>query len=457
MTDLTGATDDGRALLYVRPSMQQEDLGGLIRANGWQVDTASDIHHANRLLSDNQYRVGLVHIDGFNHQLMDAEELFAAREGVAWVALAHSESLKQGNLCRIIHENFVDYFTLPIASGMAQLFSTLGHAYGMACLRQHSQVDPASFDDYEMVGASEHMRALFVSIRKVAAVDAPVLISGESGTGKELIARAVHERSRGKKGPFVAVNCGALPEHLINSELFGHEKGAFTGASQRKIGWIEAANGGTLFLDEIGDLPLEMQVNLLRFLQEGTIERVGGTQSIAVKTRVVAATHVDLSRAVEEGRFREDLFYRLNVLNLHSPPLRERGQDVELLAKFYFNRFRVDAGRQVNGFTRKALAAISHHRWPGNVREMINRVRRALVMCDGRMITPADLGLEDSVDNGIVMTLEQAREQAEAQTIRQSLARNSSNVSRTARELGVSRVTLYRLINKHGLASAPDG
>ncbi len=452
MTDLTGPADDVRALLYVRPSMQQEDLGGLIRANGWQVDTASDISHASRLLDDNQYRVGLVHIDGFNKQLIDAEELFAEREGVAWVALAHSESLKQGNLCRIIHENFVDYFTLPIASGMTQLFSTLGHAYGMACLRQTGQAEP-SFDDYEMVGASEHMRSLFVSIRKVAAVDAPVLISGESGTGKELIARAVHERSRNKNGPFVAVNCGALPENLINSELFGHEKGAFTGAAQRKIGWIEAAHGGSLFLDEIGDLPLDMQVNLLRFLQEGTIERVGGTQSISVKTRVVAATHIDLARAVEEGNFREDLFYRLNVLNLHSPPLRDRGEDIELLAKFYFNRFQVDAGRQVNGFTRKALEAIHGHGWPGNVREMINRVRRALVMCDGRMITPMDLGLVDSTDNGLVITLEQAREQAEAQTIRYALARNNRNISRTSRELGVSRVTLYRLLSKHGLAS----
>jgi len=455
MTNLTGPADDARALLYVRPSMQQEDLGGLIRANGWQVDTASDIGHASRLLDDNQYRVGLVHIDGFNKQLLDAEELFAERDSVAWVALAHSESLKQGNLCRIIHENFVDYFTLPIATGMTQLFSTLGHAYGMACLRQLGEAEP-SFDDYEMVGASEHMRSLFVSIRKVAAVDAPVLISGESGTGKELIARAVHERSRNKKGPFVAVNCGALPENLINSELFGHEKGAFTGAAQRKIGWIEAAHGGTLFLDEIGDLPLDMQVNLLRFLQEGTIERVGGTQSISVKTRVVAATHVDLARAVEEGGFREDLFYRLNVLNLHSPPLRERGEDIELLAKFYFNRFRVDAGRQVNGFTRKALESISSHRWPGNVREMINRVRRALVMCDGRMITPADLGLSDDTDNGIVMTLEQAREQAEAQTIRHALARNNRNISRTSRELGVSRVTLYRLLNKHGLVDTSN-
>ncbi|MBY4678332.1 sigma-54 dependent transcriptional regulator [Marinobacterium arenosum] len=453
MKDLTGAVDEGRALLYLRPSVQQEDLGGVISENGWQVDVACDINHANQLLESNCYRVGLVHVDGLRpQQIPDAEQLFATRDNIAWVALAHAEALQQGQLCRLIHENFVDYFTLPIHSGVQGLISTLGHAYGMACLRQHSHHD-ISYNDYEMVGTSPAMRKLFVSIRRVAGVDAPVLVTGESGTGKELIARAVHERSPQRKGPFIAVNCGALPDNLINSELFGYEKGAFTGANQRKIGWIEAAEGGSLFLDEIGDLPLGLQVNLLRFLQEGTIQRVGGTESIRVNARVIAATHVNLAQAVEHGRFRQDLFYRLNVLNLNSPPLRERVQDIEVLARFFFNKFKGDAGRTIRGFTRRSLVAMNNHQWPGNVREMINRVRRALVMCEGRRINPVDLGLEHVEDEALVLTLEQIRERAEERAIRAALVRNTNNVSQTARELGVSRVTLYRLLNKYDLVA----
>ncbi len=224
------------------------------------------------------------------------------------------------------------------------------------------------------------MQALYRSIRKVAITDAPVFISGESGTGEELTAVAIHERSVRRDQPFVAINCGAIPPHLLQSELFGYERGAFTGANQRKIGRVEAANGGTLFLDEIGDLPLESQASLLRFLQERKIERLGGQTSTEVDVRIISATHVDMQTAMIEGRFRADLYHRLCVLQIDEPPLRVRGKDIELLANHMLKRFRKDASRRLRGFSPCAIAALHNYGWPGNVRELINRVRRAIVM-----------------------------------------------------------------------------
>jgi DNA-binding NtrC family response regulator len=250
----------------------------------------------------------------------------------------------------------------------------------------------------------------------------------------------------------MAVNCGALPANLIQSELFGHEKGAFTGAHQRKIGRIEAAAGGTIFLDEIGDLSLDLQVNLLRFLQAKTIERVGGTQSLQVDVRVIAATHVDLERAVAEGRFREDLYYRLNVLHLRVPALRERENDIELLARFFFEKFAKEKNPQVRGFSQQALQVMNTYAWPGNVRELINRIRRAMVMCENRLMTPGDLGLERRSARRTIRTLVGARAAAEKEAIQYALRHTGNNVSRAARELRISRVTLYRLIEKYSIA-----
>src|SRR5690606_39169086 len=247
---------------------------------------------------------------------------------------------------------------------------------------------------FAMVGRSAAMRSLYQAIRRISASEAPVLITGETGTGKELAARALHEGSTRRNAPFVAVNCGALPETLIQAELFGHERGAFTDARERKLGRIEMAAGGTLFLDEIGDLPLSVQTVLLRFLQEGTIERLGGRSTTRVDVRVIAATHVDLERSIAEARFREDLYYRLNVLRLRVPPLREREGDVELLAQAMFERFAQRAGKRIRGFSRAAMDRMVAHPWPGNVRELVNRVQRGVVMCEGRLIAPADLGLE---------------------------------------------------------------
>jgi DNA-binding NtrC family response regulator len=302
----------------------------------------------------------------------------------------------------------------------------------------------------EMVGSCDAMLALFRSIRKVAMTDAPVFISGESGTGKELTAVAIHERSARREQPFVAINCGAIPAHLLQSELFGYERGAFTGANQRKIGRVEAANGGTLFLDEIGDLPLESQASLLRFLQERKVERLGGHGSTPVDVRIISATHVDMQTAMIEGRFRADLYHRLCVLQIDEPPLRARGKDIELLAKHMLDRFKKDASRRLRGFAPDAIAAIHNYGWPGNVRELINRVRRAIVMSEGRQISARDLELGEYVEVAPV-SLAQAREAAERQAIELALLRHRGRLGDAAQELGISRVTLYRLLSAHGM------
>jgi DNA-binding NtrC family response regulator len=307
-----------------------------------------------------------------------------------------------------------------------------------------------------MVGSSPAMLRVFETIRKFARSDAPLLITGESGTGKELAARAVHERSAYGKGPFVAINCAALPPTLIAAELFGYEKGAFTGATQRRIGRLEAADGGTIFLDEIGDLPLDQQSHLLRFLQERTIDRIGATRPITVNARVIVATNIDLCGAVRAKRFREDLFYRLNVLALHVPPLRERGQDIELLATFFLRKFADDLGRVIAGLGDDAWRLIRSHCWPGNVRELISCLRRAVVMAETPWITAEDLGVEAGLgrldaDAPPAAAPALHRRTIDEATLRQALDANGGKVTEAARSLAVSRMTVYRLMRRLGM------
>ena len=314
-------------------------------------------------------------------------------------------------------------------------------------LERRLQAEPVG----EMLGASREIQAVFAAIRKVATTDAPVLIVGESGTGKELVARAIHRQSHVSAGAFIAINCSAIPETLLESELFGHEKGAFTGAHLQRKGRIEMASGGTLFLDEIGELSPPLQVKLLRYLQDHKIERVGGREEIHVDARVLTATNADLKRAMREGKFREDLYYRLGVVVIQVPPLRERGEDVLLLAKALLDRYVGETGKRITGFDRPAIEAIKSYGWPGNVRELENRVKRSVIMAEGKRITPADLELDSPYEKYHGKGLREAREALERDIIERVLGRNKGNVTRTAAELGVSRPTLYELIERYGL------
>jgi two-component system NtrC family response regulator len=302
-----------------------------------------------------------------------------------------------------------------------------------------------------VITGSPEMLKICRLIEKVAPADVGVLLLGESGTGKELFARALHELSQRTDKPFSAINCAAIPENLIESELFGHEKGAFTGAIKQSKGKVELADQGTLFLDEVGDIPAGAQVKLLRFLQERVIERVGGRQQIAVDVRVVCATNQNLEELIKDGRFREDLFYRLSELVIKVPPLRERNGDAELLAHSFLQSFNEEQHRSVRGFSSEALAAISTYEWPGNVRELENRVKRAVIMAEAQRITPVDLDLVPPNEVPEVLNLAQAREEAERREIPRALSRAEGNISQAAKLLGVSRPTLYDLMRQHNI------
>jgi two-component system NtrC family response regulator len=302
-----------------------------------------------------------------------------------------------------------------------------------------------------IIGTSSQMQHLFETVRRVASSDLAVLIVGESGTGKELVARAVHRESPRRDGAFIAINCGAIPENLLESELFGHEKGSFTGAHMQRKGRIESAQGGTLFLDEIGELPLSLQVKLLRFLQEQKVERVGGRESIAVDTRIVAATNMNLTEAMQLGTFRKDLFYRLSVVQIQVPPLREREEDPVFLAQALLLKYRDQLNMRVTGLSDEAREAIRAYHWPGNVRELENRLKRAVVMAHGTTLQPSDLELSMESTPTSYLTLREARSQFEKNLIRQALARTNGNVTRAAEELGISRQALHESMHKYGL------
>ncbi|MFQ5533350.1 MAG: PEP-CTERM-box response regulator transcription factor [Sphingomonadales bacterium] len=300
-----------------------------------------------------------------------------------------------------------------------------------------------------VITGSAEMIEVCEMVEKVARAEISVLFVGGSGTGKELLARAVHDLSPRKKGPFVAINCAAIPENLLESELYGHEKGAFTGAVKQTPGKIELAEKGTLFLDEIGDLPLALQVKLLRFLQERVIERVGGRKEISVDVRVVSATHQDLVARIAEGRFREDLFYRLSEITIKIPPLKDRQGDAVLLAHNLLHKYGREMGRPVKGFTSGALASIEKHDWPGNVRELENRMKRAVIIFDGKRITATDLDFLDVEVNRPIFNLKQAREDADRQAIQRALVQSDGNISHAAKLLGISRPTFYDLVRHY--------
>lgn len=431
-----------RRLLVVDPCDDCHRLLPGLRAVGWDVDSCTLENAADRPCD-----VGLLRLQPFHLERPEAVKELISRSGTEWIAVLNQEVLRLQNVGDFVCEWFFDFHTLPFDVSRVQV--TLGRAFGMARLRGQGTIH-VDQPEHELLGDSKPIRELRKLLSKLAPTESPVLIRGESGTGKELVARTLHRQSQRHSKPFVAINCGAIPEHLIQSELFGHEKGAFTGAHQRKVGRIEAANGGTLFLDEIGDLPMELQANLLRFLQEKHIERVGGSQPIPVDVRVLAATHVDLEAAIEKKRFREDLYYRLNVLQVVTAPLRERHGDLSMLANHFSHFYSRETGRRPRSFSEDALIAMGKHDWPGNVRELANRVRRGLVLAEGRQIEARDLGLISQHSISTPMgTLEDYKTRAERQALCDVLNRHSDNLSVAAKVLGVSRPTFYRLLHKH--------
>lgn len=407
-----------------------------------------------KLLLRQPCTVGLVVFDAAAPLSQDAvESLVASATHIEWIAVVTAQSLESPSFKAFVLYAFHDYHTLPIDP--QRLLMTVGHACGKANLRLSlNGKDNGSSGRFGIFGRSPLMQDFFQRLEKVITADLPVLIGGETGTGKELVAQGIHKHSQRANGPFVVVNCAAIPENLIQSELFGHERGSFTGAVTRKIGSIEAANGGSLFLDEIGDLALSQQANLLRVIQERSITRVGSTQIIPVNFRIIAATHVDLFEAVRAGRFREDLYYRLNVLHLELPPLRQREGDVVLLAQAILKKS-ADGhrGARANGFSAQAMHAMNKYHWPGNVRELMNRVHRAVILSDNKLLSAADLGLEAYAAANPAPTLENARATVDRAAVEHSLRTNAYNVSQAARQLGVSRVTFYRMMHKHNVAA----
>jgi len=302
-----------------------------------------------------------------------------------------------------------------------------------------------------LITADDGMLKVCRTIEKVAPTDTTIMLIGESGTGKEILARALHELNNSKNKKFVAINCAAIPENLLESELFGYEKGAFTGANKQTIGKVEMANGGTLFLDEIGDLSMLLQAKLLRFLQERVIERVGGREEIPVDVRVVSATHRDIKGMIDGAQFREDLFYRLCEITINIPPLRERSSDAVILARHFLVEFSNKSNRAIKGITQDGLIAIENHDWPGNVRELESTIKKAVIMAESAMLTDKDLGFEIPEDNKLLLNLRETREKAEKEAVSHALSYASGNISKTAELLGVSRPTLYDIMSKYGL------
>jgi two-component system, NtrC family, response regulator len=355
-----------------------------------------------------------------------------------------------GNAVRAVQLGAYDYYLKPI--DIADLRLILQRACQLSRLDREAfgqeAFPQAAPPGTEIIGTSKSMGRVFDSIRRVARTDVTVLISGESGTGKELVARAIHAKSPRRQRPFVAINCAAIPENLVESELFGHEKGSFTGAHSQRKGRLEMAEGGTVFLDEIAELPPYIQVKILRVLQERQCERVGGRELIPLDIRILAATNRDIKQATREGKFREDLYYRLVVVTIDLPPLRDRPEDLRALATHFLDRFATEYKIRARPFSTDAMEAIHGHAWPGNVRELENRIRRAVIMAEGRRITPADLELASP---GLPASLKATREDAERGALAEALQRCQGNITRAAEALRISRPVFHRLLAKHNL------
>ena len=388
--------------------------------------------------------------DGASEGFATLQQILALTPDAKVIVLTGNQD--RTNAVKAIGLGAYDFHHKPFDPEMLTL--VINRAFYLHALQKENRKILLNQADSPMAGVISRdpgMLKLCRSIEKVAPTSASVMLLGESGTGKEVLAKALHQLSPRSEKRFVAINCAAIPENLLESELFGYEKGAFTGAAKQTLGKIETANGGTFFLDEVGDLPMPLQAKLLRFLQERVIERLGGREEIAVDVRIVCATHQNLKELASAGRFREDLYYRLSEIVITIPPLRSRIGDAALLAHHFKNRFCSQEGRSSLNFSEDAMAMIEAHPWPGNVREMENIIKRAVIMADGPQIVAEDLGLGDSPATDEFMNLRQVRDEAEYKAIIKALARVDGNIVRAAELLGVSRPTLYDLMSRHGV------
>lgn len=445
----------------------------------YKVVVAASVDEAVKLFSQHQPKVVTLDlglppdIDGASEGLRCLQIILERAAETKIIVLSGNED--HANALAAVDLGAYDFYHKPIDLGELKII--LSRAFHVANLEeQNRQLQSASAagQSYSgILGQCPQMQQVFATIKKVASIDVPVLILGESGTGKEVVARAIHERGIRKDSNFVAINCGAIPENLLESELFGHEKGAFTGASSRVQGKVEYADGGTLFLDEIGEMSPLLQVKLLRFLQEKVIQRVGGREDLAVDTRIIAATNIDIQQSIAQGDFREDLYYRIGVITIELPPLRERGDDLELLTNFFLRRYAKEFGKKIRGCSSAAIAALKDYDWPGNVRELENKIKRAVVMADKQIVEPSDLGFadypaggEERCDDDLAeqpgngdassfdldgLSLKEARYKVEHELLQQVLEKTQGNIQKSAELMKVSRPTFYDLLKKHGL------
>ena len=441
-----------------------EDDPGLQKQIRWSLenyDVALAENRDSALAQIRRLQPAVVLLDlGLPPDADGASEGLAVLENISALAPATKVIVVTGNQDRsnalkAIGMGAYDFFQKPFdPEVLAMQVGRAFHVHGLETENRLYQQNRGQSPLDGLITGDPSMLKVCRTVEKVAPSAATVLILGESGTGKEVLARALHTLSPRAARRFVAINCAAIPENLLESELFGYEKGAFTGAAKQTMGKIETAHEGTLFLDEIGDLPLPLQAKLLRFLQERVIERLGGRTEIAVDVRVVCATHQDLRTMIQEGRFREDLYYRLSEIVIDIPPLRARPGDANLLAHAFLERLARAEKRSIKGFAPDALYALEAHAWPGNVREMENLLRRAVIMSDGPLISAQDLGLDaNAVQDSLPLNLRQVREEAERRAIVRALARTQNNIAQTSELLGVSRPTLYDLMNRYGLKS----
>ena len=442
-----------------------EDDTGLQRQLKWsyedqEVILAGDREAALEALRTHQPAVVTLDLglppdpDGVTEGFATLEAILATRPATK-VIVASGHGARE-SARRAIAMGAFDFYHKPV--DIDELGLIVRRAYHVAELEAENRrlVEAGNTGDKVLGGivtAAPEMIKVARMVERVATANVSVMLLGASGTGKELLARGLHNASARADAAFVAINCAAIPENLLESELFGYERGAFTGAVKTQPGKIEMAEGGTLFLDEVGDIPLPLQVKLLRFLQERVIERVGGRKAIPVDVRIVCATHQDLDAMIASGRFREDLFYRLAEIVVRIPGLKERPGDAALLAQYFMTRFSRENGRDFKGLTPDAIAAITDWHWPGNVRELENRMKRAVIMAEGARLTAADLDLINTVDEAS-LTIKFAREAADRQAIRRAMVRADGNVSLAAKLLGVSRPTLYDLLKQYGMENA---